>query len=124
MTKEQDITCIVCPIGCKITVQSDGTTAKALTGHRCKEGISYATTEALDPRRMLTSSILVHDGEWPLVSVKTSQSVPKKDIFNVLKEIQKTSVNAPVKRGDILLSNVANLNIDIIATKTIQKKRK
>ena len=82
MTKEQEITCIVCPIGCKITVQSDGTSATVLTGHRCKEGISYATTEALDPRRMLTSSILVHDGEWPLVSVKTSQSVPKKEIFD------------------------------------------
>ena len=124
MTNQQEITCIVCPIGCKIMVQSDGPSAKVLTGHRCKEGISYATTEALDPRRMLTSSILVHDGEWPLVSVKTSNSVPKKDIFNVLKDIQKTSVNAPVKRGDILLSNVANLNIDIIATKTIQKKKK
>lgn len=124
MTKQQEITCIVCPIGCKITVQSNGTSTKVLTGHRCKEGITYATTEALDPRRMLTSSILIHDGEWPLVSVKTSQPVPKKDIFTVLKRIQTTSVNAPVKRGDILLSNVAGLNIDIIATKTIDKKKK
>ncbi len=104
-------------------VQSDGTSAKVLTGHRCKEGISYATTEALDPRRMLTSSILVNDGEWPLVSVKSTQPVPKKDIFNVLKKIQSTSVTAPVKKGDILLTNVAGLNIDIIATKTIQKKK-
>ena len=122
MTK-QEITCIICPIGCKITVQSDGTSAKVITGHRCKEGITYATTEALDPRRMLTSSILVHQGIWPLVSVKTSQPIPKKDIFTVLKEIQNTSVEAPVKRGDILLSNVADLNIDIIATKTILKKK-
>lgn len=124
MTKQHEITCIVCPIGCKITIQSDGTSANVLTGYRCKEGITYATTEALDPRRMLTSSILVHDGEWPLVSVKTSEPIPKKDIFNVLKKIQTTSVNAPINRGDILLSNVENLNIDIIATKTIQKKKK
>lgn len=103
-------------------VQSDGTSAKVLTGHRCKEGIIYATTEALDPRRMLTSSILVHHGEWPLVSIKTSKPVPKKDIFKILNEIQNTSVEAPVKRGDILLKNVANLSIDIIATKTIKKK--
>jgi CxxC motif-containing protein len=123
MTNQQEITCIVCPIGCKITVQSDGTSAKALTGHRCKEGITYATTEALDPRRMLTSSILVKNGDWPLVSVKSTQPVPKKDIFNVLKRIQSTSVNAPVKRGDILISNVENLNIDIIATKTIKKEK-
>ena len=123
MTNQQEITCIVCPIGCKITVQSDEISAKVLTGHRCKEGITYATTEALDPRRMLTSSILVKNGEWPLVSVKSTQPVPKKDIFNVLKKIQSTSVNAPVKRGDTLISNVENLNIDIIATKTIQKEK-
>jgi CxxC motif-containing protein len=124
MTKQQEITCIVCPIGCKIIVQSDKTSANILTGHRCKEGIQYATTEALDPRRMLTSSILVHNGEWPLVSVKTSIPVPKKDIFRVLQEIRIISVDAPIKRGDILISNVANLNIDIIATKTIPKKKK
>ena len=123
MTKQHEVTCIVCPIGCKITIQSDGISAKVLTGHRCKEGITYATTEALDPRRMLTSSILVKNGEWPLVSVKSTQPVPKKDIFNVLKKIQTTSVNAPVKRGDILLSDVDGLNIDIIATKSIQKKK-
>ena len=124
MTKQQEITCIICPIGCKITVQSDGTSAKIITGHRCKEGIHYATTEALDPRRMLTSSILVHNGQWPLVGVKTSKPVPKKNILKVLQEIKKISVEAPVKRGDILLTNTANINIDIIATKTIQKKIK
>ena len=121
MTKQQEITCIVCPIGCKIMVLSDGTTAKALTGQRCKQGISYAQTEALDPRRMLTSSILVHNGQWPLVSVKTTKPVPKKEIFSVLKQIQKTTVEAPINCGDVLIHNVAESNIDIVATKTIPK---
>ena len=104
-------------------VQSDGTTAKVITGQRCKEGIQYAQTEALDPRRMLTSSILVHDGEWPLVSIKTTKPVPKKKIFSLLKEIQTTTVKAPINRGDILIHNIANSNIDIIATKTIKKNK-
>ncbi|MBU0496899.1 MAG: DUF1667 domain-containing protein [Candidatus Thermoplasmatota archaeon] len=124
MTKEQEITCIICPIGCKIIVQSDGTTAEAITGHRCKQGIIYAQTEALDPRRMLTSSILVHNGTWPLVSVKTIKSIPKEKIFSALKEIQKTVVDAPIKRGDVLIHNVAHLYIDIVATKTISIKKK
>lgn len=124
MTKQQEITCIICPIGCKIMVQLDGTIANVITGQRCKQGISYAQTEALDPRRMLTSSILVHNGEWPLVSVKTTKPVPKKKIFSVLRKIQITSVNAPINRGEIIIHNVANSNIDIIATKTIPKKNK
>ncbi len=122
MTKKQDITCIICPIGCKIMVQSDGTTITAITGHRCNQGINYAQTEALNPQRMLTSSVLVHNGTWPLVSVKTTKPIPKEKIFSVLTEIQKTVVNAPIKKGKVLLHNVAHTNIDIIATKTITKK--
>jgi CxxC motif-containing protein len=118
---EKEITCIVCPIGCKILVRSNGTRCEIKKGNKCKRGIEYARSEALDPRRMLTSSILIIGGKWKLVSVKTSKSVPKDKIFTVLKEIKKTSVKAPVKCGQILIKNVANTKIDVIATKTVEK---
>ena len=121
MTNEKDITCIICPIGCKILVKTDGKQFEVSDGHKCKRGIEYARSEALDPRRMLTSSVLVKDGEWPLVSVKSSKTVPKNRIFDVLKEIKKSSINAPVKLGQIIIKNVAGTKIDIIATKSIKK---
>jgi CxxC motif-containing protein len=104
-------------------VYSDGTKAEIVSDHRCKQGISYAKNEALDPRRMLTSSILVHNGEWPLVSVKTTEPVPKDKIFTVLKQIKKTVVNAPIQTGDVLIPKVSDLPIDIVATKTILLKK-
>ena len=119
MSVEKEITCIVCPIGCKILVRTDGTSFEILEGSKCKKGIEYARSEALDPRRMLTTSVLVKDGEWPLVSVKSSQSVPKDKLFIVLKEIKKAKVESPVENGQILIKNVANTGIDIIATKTV-----
>ena len=85
MTEEKEITCIVCPIGCKILVETDGKHIKNLDGNKCKHGIDYAEHEALDPRRMLTTSVFVDGGEWPLVSVKSAKSVPKEKIFNVVK---------------------------------------
>jgi CxxC motif-containing protein len=118
---EKEITCIICPLGCKILIKTDGTKAKVIKGNKCKRGIEYALQEALDPRRMLTTSIVVKGGEWPLVSVKTSRSVPKEKIFSVLKEIKKTSVNAPVKFGQVLITNVANTGTDIIATKKVKR---
>ena len=87
------ITCIVCPIGCKILIKTDGTKFECLEGCRCKKGVEYAKSEALDPRRMLTSSILVEGGKWPLVSVKSSKPVPKDKIFEILKIIRKTKVD-------------------------------
>ena len=121
MTEEKEITCIVCPIGCKIQVKTDGKHFEVCDGHKCKRGIEYARYEALDPRRMLTSSILVKDGEWPLVSVKSSKTIPKNKVFDVLIEIKKAKINAPVNLGQIIIKNVADTKIDIIATKSIKK---
>jgi len=118
---EREITCIVCPIGCKILVKSDGKKVDVLRGHKCKQGVDYAVNEALDPRRMLTTSILVKDGEWPLVSVKSSKSVPKDKIFDVLEEIKRMDVKAPVRSGQIVIKNVIGIGIDIVATKKVNK---
>ena len=121
MNDEKDITCIVCPIGCKILIKTNGKNFEILKGSKCKRGTEYARNEALDPRRMLTTSVLVNNGEWPLVSVKSLKPVPKDKIFTVLKEIKQTKINAPVKSGQIIIKNIANTNIDIVATKSIRK---
>ena len=121
MNNEKKITCIVCPISCKILVKTDGKQFEVLDGNKCKRGIEYSRNEALDPRRMLTSSVLVKNGEWPLVSVKSSSAVPKEKIFSVLKEIKKKTIIAPVKSGQILIKNVSNTGVNIVATKSINK---
>ena len=121
MTEKKKVTCIICPMGCKIQLNQKGQQVDILSGNKCKQGIDYAVSEALDPRRMVTSSILVRGGEWPLVSVKTSEAVPKEKIFSILKEIQKMSVDAPIQQGTVLMKNVLQTGIDIIATKTIEK---
>jgi CxxC motif-containing protein len=121
MAIEQEITCIVCPLGCKILVRATEDQFELLDGNKCKKGVEYARSEALDPRRMLTSSVLVKNGEWPLVSVKSSKPVPKPKILAVLKEIKKAKVNAPVKLGQLIIKNVAGTKIDIVATKSIKK---
>ena len=122
MIAERNITCIVCPIGCKILVKTDGTQFEIVEGNKCKRGIEYARSEALDPRRMLTTSVLVNDGEWPLVSVKSSKPVPKEKLFSVLKEVGGTAVKAPVKSGQTIIKNAADTGIDIVATKTVLAK--
>jgi len=121
MTEEKEITCIVCPIGCKILVRTDGKRIENFDGSKCERGIDYAKNEALDPRRMLTTSVLVNGGKWPLVSVKSSQPIPKEKVFQVLKEIRKTKTKAPIKSGQKILKNVANTDINIVATKTVKK---
>jgi len=120
---EKNITCIVCPIGCKILVRIDGMKLEIVGGNKCKRGIEYAKNEAFDPRRMLTTSVLVNGGEWPIVSVKSSKPVPKEKLFSILKEIKRKAVNAPVKSGQTIIENVANTDISIVATKTVKNNK-
>jgi CxxC motif-containing protein len=119
---KKKITCIICPIGCKILVTKNGKRIRSTAGYKCKKGIDYAKNEALDPRRMLTTTILVEDGEWPLVSVKSIKPIPKDKLFPILKQIKKNTINAPVISGQIIIKNVLNTGIDIVATKTIKKQ--
>ena len=118
--KKKEITCIICPIGCKILVNKKGDNILICEGNKCQKGIDYATNEALDPRRVLTTSVFVECGEWPLLSVKSSRPVPKDKIFDVLKEIKKVKIKAPVRIGKIIIKNVAETGIDIISTKSIK----
>lgn len=124
MIPEKEITCIVCPIGCKIIIGKQGERLVVLNGNKCKKGIEYARNEVFDPRRMLTSSIRVKGGEWPLVSVKSTNPIPKDKIFTVLEEVQNTTIKAPVKSHQIIIKNVANTGIDIITTKTVHSLKK
>lgn len=113
MSKE--LTCIVCPRGCRLTIDDN----LNVTGNSCPRGAQYAKDEMTNPKRMITSIVRVKNRENMMVSVKTSQSIPKGKIFDVMAEIEKVSVNAPVHIGDIIIKDVLGTGSDIVATKEI-----
>ena len=120
MIVEKRITCIICPIGCDVLVKIEDGECKTIEGVKCKKGEEYAINEVLNPKRMLTTSILVVNGIWPLVSVKSSEPIPKEKLFHALKEIKITTITAPVNSGQIIIKNVAETGINIIATKSVK----
>lgn len=124
-TRVIDMTCIVCPIGChlKVTVDENGKFV-SVTGNRCPRGEAYAKEEVTDPKRVLPTSVKVIEGELPLVSVRTEKAIPKKMIFEAMKVIKSTQVNAPVKRGQIIVENILNTGVNLIATRTVKKVEK
>ena len=119
MDKEEKITCILCPIGCEITIKKKN--LSIIKGAKCNKGIKYSKNEITNPTRIITTSILVKNGNLPLVSVKTSKPIPKNKINNVLELIKAKSIEAPVKIGDIIIKNILETGSDIIATRSIKK---
>lgn len=111
----KELTCIICPRGCRLKIDEQ----MNVTGNSCPRGANYAINEITNPTRTVTSSIRVSNREYTLVSVKTDKPIPKAQIFAVMEEINKLSVIAPTKIGQVVKSNILGLDCNIIITKNI-----
>lgn len=114
---KRNLTCIICPRGCSLTVEIENGNAKVV-GNACPKGAEYGAQECLCPVRTVTSILRVSNREDTMVSVKTNVPVKKADIFNVMEVLKNTTVKAPVAAGDALLQDV--FGADIIATKAVK----
>ena len=113
---KRELTCIICPRGCSLTVNMDGAKT-CVSGNGCPKGEKYGIEECTHPTRTVTSIVRVENRKNTMVSVKTASPVPKENIFDVMESIKKTSVKATVKIGEIVLTNICGT--DIIITKDI-----
>lgn len=113
MTK---LICIVCPKGCHLEVDEN----LNVTGNSCKRGEEYGRNEVTNPTRTITSTVILKNASETRLPVKTSIPVPKAKMFQILMEINKIQVSAPVNCGDVLLKNVLGTGSDIVACKSIK----
>ena len=115
---EQTITCISCPVGCRMAVQVENGAFVSVTGNTCKRGETYARQECVVPERMVTAVIPVAGSAMPL-SVKTRTPIPKAKIGDCMAALAKVKLAAPVHMGDVVLPDVCGTGVDIIATKSV-----
>ena len=112
--KTRELTCIVCPRGCQLTVSLDGDKVVSVTGNICKRGADYAHSECTSPTRTVTTTVRCESGR--VISVKTGAPVPKSKVFEVMSEINKTVAPNGLKIGDVVISDVAGTGVSVVAT--------
>ena len=115
-------TCILCPNGCEITVEHDNGAITACTGNQCDNGRKYVEQELLDPRRTISSSVLVSGGDRPLVSVRLTAPIPRDLIFPAMEQIKTICLTAPVEPGTVLLENLFGTGSNLITTSGVNKQ--
>ena len=54
-----ELTCINCPVGCRMNAVLENGVVTEVTGNACKRGADYARQECVAPMRMLTAVIPV-----------------------------------------------------------------
>lgn len=119
----KEFTCIICPNGCDIEADIENGRVRFTEGEKCKRGITYIEQELINPQRNIATSIEVTGGHLPLASVRLSAPIPKERIFDVMEEIKKVQIEAPVSIGQIIICDVLNLKSDVIATKEVIKNK-
>ncbi|GHT52098.1 molybdopterin oxidoreductase [Spirochaetia bacterium] len=136
----RSLTCIVCPIGCALSVEEgekgdDGFPALTITGNRCPRGAVYANEEIRAPKRVVTAtcaiveeansvtagSVAAHRGMYAprRVPVKTVEPCPKEKINALLADIYKTRVKLPVKAGDTVIADWQGSGINVVTVRAL-----
>ncbi|MCF0112992.1 MAG: DUF1667 domain-containing protein [Bacilli bacterium] len=110
-----ELTCIICPNGCHLVVDD----VLNVTGNKCPRGVAYGKQEVTDPRRTVTTTVRCTSSLFLVCPVKTKDAIAKAKIFDVMKIVNQTTVNAPIHIGDVIVSNIAGTGSDLVATRDI-----
>jgi len=111
----KQITCINCPISCRINVDVEHG-AQVFTGNKCNKGASFAKNELTAPDRTLTTIVKTAFPDMPVLSVRTSGKIPKKKIASIIRKLSKIIITERKCIGEIIVSNICRTGCNIIAT--------
>ena len=117
-----NLTCVVCPAGCRMTAELDENgKVVSITGNTCPRGKTYGESEITNPVRTLTSIVKIEGAKnhTVMLPVKTSKPIPKGTLFEAMDKIRRITVKAPVEMGDVLEKDFIAEGTDLIACKTV-----
>lgn len=113
--------CILCPNSCELTAEAQDGNVLRCVGNQCPKGEEYARQELLAPMRNIATSVEVTGGDLPLCSVRLTGPIPKARIFDAVEAIHRCRLTAPIQAGQVLLTDLLGLGVDVIATRDIAK---
>ena len=107
-----NLTCIMCPMGCGLQVSKGKNGELVVTGNNCNRGENFAKEELTNPKRVVTTLVKTKQGVFP---VKTTIAIPKKLVSKVVLEVEKLKLDN-VRYHQVLIQNVLGTGADVIVT--------
>ena len=124
-TETLKFNCTTCPSECLLTVEVERDAnctvveVRSVTGNNCPRGDKFAHQELTCPTRVLTTTVAVSGGDKTLLPVRTAEAIPLALHAQAMNLIRGLVVNAPIRMGDVVLENLLNTNINLIASMNI-----
>jgi len=122
--EKKHFTCVICPIGCEIDVELQGSDVVSMTGDKCARGKEFVLQELEEPMRILTTTVRIKGAKWAMLPVRTDKPIPKRLLFRVIKELADIELQAPVKVSDAIIKDIAGTDVNIIATRNMKREKK
>ena len=119
--------CTTCPSECLLSVKverdADGNVAAvhSVTGNSCPRGDKFAHQELTCPMRVLTTTVAVSGGDEALLPIRTAEAIPLALHAQAMAIIRGLVVNAPIHMGDVILPNLLDTNINLVASMDIDQ---
>lgn len=119
--------CTTCPSECLLTVEverdADGAVAevRSVTGNNCPRGDKFAQQEHTCPMRVLTTTVAVSGSDEALLPVRTSEAIPLELHAQAMALIRGLVVNVPIRMGDVVLEDLLDTSINLIASMDINR---
>lgn len=114
----KELQCKVCNLGCKISIKKIDDNY-VVEGNRCNRGLEFGTKTVQEPDRIITGRALLKNGPMGRVPVKSTDVIPSYLVDEAMEIIKTTVVVAPVNKGDIIIKNILNTGVDIIAQRRV-----
>lgn len=115
---KRNLTCIVCPIGCQLSVTLEDGVVTEVTGNTCPRGKQYAIDECTNPVRTVTSTVRTVGGG--VIPVKTDRPIPKELMFDCMDEIDRAVATLPAHIGDVVIENLLGTGANVIITANME----
>jgi len=114
----KSLTCIVCPAGCRISIEAEGKSWK-IEGNKCPRGKTYAIAEMTDPRRSVSAVIRTKSVSLPYAPVRTDKPIKQELVFKLLEAIYSLEIEGPLQSGAVIIPDFENSGVNVILTREI-----
>lgn len=115
----EELICITCPLGCRLSVDRIPSGELSVSGNRCTRGARYAEEELLAPKRVVTATCRALPADRCRVPVRTALPFPKDRVEDLIRALYSLEVPLPVQRGDVLIPDALGTGIPVIVTRTL-----
>ena len=116
----REVTCVLCPMGCKALVTIEGRNKIRVENVECQRGREYAVTELKAPKRDFFTTVRVRGARIPVCPVRTTRPIPKERINECNYALAKVVLQAPIRAGQTIVKNFLGLGVDVVATRDLE----